>query len=552
DVLAEELWGEHPPASVAAAVQTLVYRLRRALAAAGVSESAGLRVTGSGYLLDVDAVRFDSHRFEELSAHGRRALATGDLAGGAGLFRQALALWRGPALGDFADRSFARIEAGRLNEARLEVVEELADAELAAGQPTAALALLEPHLAEHPLREQAWGRLMVALYRLGRQAEALRAYQDVRRLLAEELGLEPTPALRQLEQQILEQSPELERRGAVLVEAPTPGRADTFAFLFTDIEASTRRWEGDQEAMASDLARHDEIMRPTVEAHHGHLFAHTGDGLGAAFPTASDALAAAVAGQRALLDQKWLAETPLRVRMALHAGAAEPRQGTYFGPTLNRVARLLDMAGAGQIVCSGAAADLARDQLPAGVTLVDLGEHRLADLTRPERLYQATHPELPSDLGVVRGPEARHDNLPVAVTSFIGRHRELDELKKLLAISRLLTLTGVGGAGKTRLGLRLAADVRDRFPDGVWLVELGSISDPSLVAGETMAALGILVSGLGLETTAPEERLCDYLRLRSTLLIFDTCEHVLKPVSELVRTVLVNCPGVTVLATSRE
>ncbi len=334
--------------------------------------------------------------------------AAGDAEAGVGFLRQALALWRGPALGEFADRPFAWIEASRLDEARLEIVEALTEAELAAGRPAAALAMLEPHLAAHPLREQAWGRLMVALYRLGRQAEALRAYQDLRRLLNEELGLEPTPVLRQLEQKILEQSPELDQPVAVVpplpppgpdVPAPTPARADTFAFLFTDIEASTRRWEGDQEAMASDLARHDEIMRQTVETHHGHLFAHTGDGLGAAFPTASDALAAAVAGQRALLDQTWLAESPLRVRMALHAGAAEPRQGTYFGPTLNRAARLLDMAAGGQILCSRAAADLARDRLPAGVTLLDLGEHHLADLSRPERLYQAAHPELPAELG---------------------------------------------------------------------------------------------------------------------------------------------------------
>jgi predicted ATPase/DNA-binding SARP family transcriptional activator len=557
DALAEELWGEHPPASVAAAVQTLVYRIRRSLSAAGIPESAGLRSNGAGYLLDVDAARLDSYRFEELAASAREAFARGDPKMGIGLFRRALGLWRGPALGDLADHSFARIEGSRLDEARLEVVEELAEAELAAGEPAAALARLEPHLAEHLLRERAWGQLMVALYRLGRQAEALRAYQQLRRHLREELGLEPTPALRQLEQQILKQSPELDRAMPVVAEAPAtdaafPARADTLAFLFTDIEASTRRWEGDQDAMATDLARHDELMRQVVEDHHGHLFAHTGDGLGAAFPTASEALAAAVDGQWALLDQAWRAESPLRVRMALHAGAAESRHGTYFGPTLNRVARLLDMAAGGQILCSGAASDLARDHLPDGVTLVDLGEHRLADLSRPERLYQAVHPELPSDFGLARSPDAPLDNLPVLLTSFIGRLRELEELDKLLATSRLLTLTGVGGAGKTRLGLRLAAEVRDRFPDGVWVVELGPISDPSLVAGEIMAALGILVSGLGLENTAPEERLCDYLRLRSALLVLDTCEHLIKPVSDLVRVMLARCPGVTVLATSRE
>ena len=550
DALAEEVWGEHPPASVAAAVQTLVYRLRRALTAAGATSDLGLRASGTGYLLEVDDDRVDAHRFEDLTAPAREALRAGEPDAASGFFRQALSLWRGPALDGMADRAFARIEGDRLNELRLEVVEELADAELEAGRPAAAVTVLEPHVAEHPLREQAWGRLMLGLYRLGRQAEALRAYQDVRRVLGEELGLEPTPGLRRLEQQILEQSPDLER--PVAVTRPPPVRADTFAFLFTDIEASTRRWEGDQDAMASDLAQHDEVMRRVVEAHHGHLFAHTGDGLGAAFPTASEALAAAVAGQLALLSETWRAESPLRVRMALHAGAAEPRQGTYFGPTLNRVARLLDRATGGQILCSQAGADLARDQLPAGVTLLDLGEHRLADLTRPERLYQVSHPELPSDLLAVRSPDAPQDNLPMALTSFVGRQRELEELEKLLATSRLLTLTGVGGAGKTRLALRLAGEVRNLFPDGVWLVELGSVSDPSLVAREMMEALGILVSGLGLEATAPEVRLCDYLRPRTLLLVLDTCEHVIAPVGHLVQTILAGCPDVTVLATSRE
>jgi predicted ATPase len=421
-----------------------------------MADSVVLRATGSGYLLEVDPCQLDAHRFEELAARAREAVVAGRSDAAVDHFRQALSLWRGPALDDLADRAFARIEASRLDEARLEAVEELAEAELLAGRPAAALALLEPHLAQHPLREQAWGRLMLALYRLGRQAEALRAYQDLRRLLGEELGLEPTPALRHLEQQILEQSPDLDRpspragappsgNGETVASHPgTPRSVDTFAFLFTDIEASTRRWEGDQQAMASDLARHDQIMRQAVEAHHGHLFAHTGDG------------------------------------------------------------------------------------------------------------DQVAHPQLPSDFLLVRTQDAPLDNLPVGLTSFIGRQRELDELEKLLAISRLLTLTGVGGAGKTRLALRLAQDVRDRFPDGVWLVELGHLSDPSLVASEVMAALGILVSGLGLESTAPEARLCDYLRLRSVLLVLDTCEHVVRAVCQLVQAILAHCPQVTVLTTSRE
>jgi predicted ATPase/DNA-binding SARP family transcriptional activator len=553
DVLAEELWGDHLPVSVAAAIQTLVYRLRRVMAAGGAEEGdLSLRASGPGYRLEVDDSRVDSDCFEELVIQARKVSAEGDTGAAAQLFRESLSLWRGPALEDLADRQFARAEAARLNEARIEVVEELAEAEMATGRATAALALLEPHLATHPLREQAWGQLMVCLYRLGRQAEALRAYQDLRRVLGEELGLEPTPSLRRLEQQILEHRPELDGPRAPK-EAPGSGpAADTFAFLFTDIEASTRRWEGDQEAMAADLARHDELLEEAVVLHGGHLFTHTGDGLGAAFPTASAALAAAVAGQRALLGQMWMAPAPLRVRMAVHAGAAEPRQGTYFGPTLNRIARLLEKAAAGQIVCSLAAADLARDKLPADVVLLDLGEHRLPDLSRPERIYQVAHPELPSAFPPVRSPDAALHNLPMALTSFVGREGELEELDKLLGTTRLLTLTGLGGAGKTRLALELARRARERFLDGVWFIELGALREPSLVAPTVMAGLGILAGGLGSDATAPEDRLCEYLRARTLLIVLDNCEHLVRAAADLVHTVLARCPNVAVLATSRE
>ena len=210
--------------------------------------------------------------------------------------------------------------------------------------------------------------------------------------------------------------------------------------------------------------------------------------MGAAFPTAAAALAAAVAGQRTLLEQVWGAPAPLRVRMAVHAGTAEPRQGTYFGPTLNRTARLLEMASGGQILCTLVAADLAHDELPAGVTLLDLGEHRLADLTRPERIYQVAHPRLPSVFPPLHSPDAHRDNLPVALTSFVGRESELDEFEKLLPTTRLLTLTGIGGAGKTRLALEVAARFRERFPDRGTGEAICALLDQSMVAPVVMTA----------------------------------------------------------------
>ncbi|HEV3364577.1 MAG TPA: BTAD domain-containing putative transcriptional regulator, partial [Acidimicrobiia bacterium] len=414
DVIVDVLWPDGPPASAHSTLQSLVSRLRMELGAEGTR----LRLREAGYVLEADPGQVDARRFEDRASQGRDAAARGDPERAAELFGEALGLWRGPALADLADTDPFRPEAVRLEEARLGVVEDLAEAELALGRPAPALARLEPHVEANPLRERAWGQRMVALYRLGRQADALRAYQGLRRLLGEELGLEPTPALRQLEQQILVQSPELD---PLPPQAPAAREAaETEAFLFTDIEASTRRWEGDQDAMARDLGRHDLLLSQAVESAGGHVFSHTGDGLCAAFPTASAALSAALAGQQALLAAEWAGTAPLRVRMAVHAGAAERGGGTYLGPTLNRTARLLALASGGQVLCSQAGAELARDRLPRGVTLLDLGEHRLADLSRPERVYQLLHPDLPASFPPLRSPETRRHNLPLSLSSFVG------------------------------------------------------------------------------------------------------------------------------------
>jgi hypothetical protein len=236
----------------------------------------------------------------------------------------------------------------------------------------------------------------------------------------------------------------------------------------------------------------------------------------------------------------------------VHAGTAERRAGTYFGQALNRTARLLATAAGGQIICSQTAADLARDQLPPGLTLLDLGEHRLADLARPERVFQVTHPELPSDFPALRSLDAQRHNLPVALTSFVGRSKEVGEVDSLLSSSRLVTLTGVGGAGKTRLALQVAAGVDERFPDGVWLVELGPIRDAVLVISEAVTALGLRLSGLASTGVSLLEALCEHLRRRRMLLILDNCEHLIEAAADFAHALLARCPDVLVLATSRE
>jgi len=558
DAIVDELWGSRPLANPNASVQSLVSRLRHSLS--GACPAAEVRLVGRepGYLLEADRLQVDANRFEAAVDSGREAFQRGDARTAALVLEDALRLWRGPALADMADRRFARLEAARLDDARLAAEEELIEAELAVGRPERALARLERHVGENPLRERAWGQLMVALYRLGRQGDALRAYQEVRKVLREELGLEPTPWLRELEDHILQQRPELDglpQRLPGVVGTPGPHARpadDTAVFLFTDIEASTRRWEGDQEAMSQDLTRHDELLRQAVEEGGGRVFSHTGDGLCAAFATARGALAAAVAGQRSLCGQPWASAAPLRVRMAIHAGAAEQRDGNYVGQALNRTARLLTLGHGGQVLCSHVVADLVRDHLPPDVSLTPLGEQQLADLTRPESVFQVCSADLPSTFPPLRSPRSRRHNLPGALTSFVGRTRELDEVRGLIRSARLVTLTGVGGVGKTRLAVEAITKLLDEFADGAWLVELGPVNEPGLVAPTLMAALGLTSAGTPAGSGSVSDRLCEHLEDRRVLLLFDNCEHLLDATAELIHLLLSRCPAVAVAATSRE
>jgi len=561
DDMADALWRDSAPASVGATIHTLVSRLRRTL------EDAGGGITihsdGAGYVMNVDPTWVDAHTFEEYAAAGRRALATGSPDEAAISLRKALSLWRGPVLDDVSDRDFALPHIAHLDEARLRTTEQLAEAELARGQASMALEVLESAIARRPFREGLRGLEMVALYRLGRQADALAAFRALRRCLAEELGLEPTPALCGLERQILLQATELD--GPILPEGlpgatvvPKPGAAapaaelpvgGMLAFLFTDIESSTPRWEGDRAAMTTDLARHDDVLQTAVAAHHGRVFTHTGDGLGAAFPTVGAAISAAVGGQKALAEVTWSGTTPLRVRMAIHAGTAESRAGTFLGPTLNRTARLLDEASGGEVLCSQAAADLVRDEPLPDLSLAERGERHLRGFSRPESVWQVVHPAL-AGLGPPAPPPLRRTQLLATLTSFIGREAELAELVERLPRTRLLTVTGVAGVGKTRLAFELAARCGPAYADGVTVVELAPAGDDRPVAGVVLAALGL--AGAGPSVDAAEERLEQALVERQLLLVLDNCEHLVDSVSALIHRLLLHCPALTVLATSRE
>ncbi|MBV9279632.1 MAG: adenylate/guanylate cyclase domain-containing protein, partial [Chloroflexi bacterium] len=328
----------------------------------------------------------------------------------------------------------------------------------------------------------------------------------------------------------------------------TPLPSGTVTFLFTDVEGSTRRWEQHPTAMDRAIARHDAILKRSIEEHRGAVFKTVGDAFCASFSTAPQALRAALSAQRALAAEAWDDECAIRVRMAVHTGAAVERDGDYFGPPVNRVARLLSAGHGGQILLSGAAQELVRDVLPPRVDLRDLGEHRLKDLARPERIFQAVAPDLGSDFPPLKVLDRRPHNLPVQPTPLIGRQREVRAVCDLLRQDgvRLVTLTGPGGTGKTRLALQVAAELLDELPDGAYVVSLASIADPDLVLPAVAATLGLAEAGEGLVDT-----LTASLRDMRLLLVLDNVEHLM-PAAPAVGEILAACPDLKVLATSRE
>src|SRR5215207_9086915 len=330
-----------------------------------------------------------------------------------------------------------------------------------------------------------------------------------------------------------------------MVAVPT----GTVTFLFTDIEGSTKLWERHTGTMRTALARHDEILQEAIEGHGGFVFKTVGDAFCAAFATALDALESALAAQRAVLSERWGEEIDaLRARMALHTGTADERNGDYFGPAVNRVARLLSAGHGGQVLLSLATQELVRDQLPTGTWLRDLGERRLKDLSRPERIFQLAAPDLPPEFPPLRTLESSPNNLPLQHTPLIGREREVEEVCARLRSPgvRILTLTGPGGAGKTRVGLQAAAELLMEFEDGIFFVALAAIADPALVASTIARTLGLTESG----AQPPEELLKGYLRDRQTLLVLDNFEQVLEA-APLLDELLSAAPNLKILATSR-
>lgn len=323
----------------------------------------------------------------------------------------------------------------------------------------------------------------------------------------------------------------------------------TITFLLTDIEGSTRLWEQHPAAMRQALARHDSLIEQSVVACEGVVIKPRGEGDSrfAVFARATDAVRCACDIQRALWTEAWESPVQLRTRIALHTGEAELRDADYYGSAVNRCARLRSLGHGGQTLLSQVTHDLVQDSLPVGVRLRDMGIHRLRDLQRPERVYQLVIPNVPQDFPPLRSLHSLPNNLPQPLTSFVGRTQAITEIKTLLQTSALLTITGAGGCGKSRLSLQVASELLDRYPDGVWLVELAALTDPALVPQTIAQVLQLDEENQPLMTALQQA-----LQYKAVLLILDNCEHLVDACAHLANNLLQHCPHLHILATSRE
>ena len=449
DTLVELLWGEDPPRTAAKALQTHISALRRAL-------GDGFVLTqGTGWAIAESEV--DASRYKSAARLGRDAAATGDTSQAVARFEEALALWRG--IPELPDSRRGSSEKTRWIEGHAALVEDRADALLATARAAEIIGELEAAVAEAPLRERRWGQLMLALYRAGRQGDALGAYQRARTMLADELGIDPGPELRRLENAIVAQDASLD----VVVAQDLPSVMRAVTFLLTDIEGSTAAWEADAAAMALALARHDELAEQVVTSRGGRLVKTRGEGDAtfSVFERPSAAAAAAMELQDAISREQWNLREPMRIRIALHTGEVELRDGDYFGRAVNRAARLRSLAIGGQILCSGATAELVIDSLPDDVVLADLGLRELRNLARPEHVFELRleTAEESAQPPTSDAPPMERPGLPsvlIGTGPFVGRESELERLLSAWQTSLggsacAALIAGEPGVGKTRL-----------------------------------------------------------------------------------------------------
>jgi predicted ATPase/DNA-binding SARP family transcriptional activator/class 3 adenylate cyclase len=550
------LWPDSDLTAAANNFHQTLYAARRALGPSGADclplEEGFLSLAGEGGLL-VDVEQFEAAAVVATAAVKAAALAGAKGGQDPGVIQAALALYPGDLLPDdpYEEWTIRRREA--LRRLFVQLLLELACLHEVRGEYAPGVEALQRLLAVDPLHEEAHTALM-RLYALNGQRQlALRQYQALCEALQAELEVEPGEGSTQVYEAI--QSGRYPPSGGA--GSPLAGDGTQAAlpfgmvtFLFSDIEGSTSLWERQPQAMPAAVARHHAILQEAIASNGGVAFKVVGDQFQAAFRFAHQGVAAAVAAQQAVQAEAWPAATgPLRVRMGLHTGPAELAGEDYaVSHTLNRAARVMAAGYGGQVLLSQETAGLVERELPEGVGLLDLGEHQLKGLQRLEHLYQVVAPGLREEFP--RLPSARNHlhNLPAQLTSFIGREQQIAEVNGLVRNRRLVTLTGSGGVGKTRLALKAAEGLLEAFPDGVFLVELAPLADPELVAQACLQALGV-VGQPGVPIT---DSLVHYLGKKHLLLLLDNCEHLIAACTQLVDRLLKACPGLHVLATSRE
>lgn len=324
-------------------------------------------------------------------------------------------------------------------------------------------------------------------------------------------------------------------------------RSGTVTFLFTDIEGSTKLWEKNPEEMKAALAKHDSLLRSIFLMHNGQVVKTTGDGFHAVFTTATDAVQAAIHSQQAIQKDTWDGVT-IKVRMGIHTGEAEIRENDYFGQTLNLASRIMSAGHGGQILLSETTMQVAQKHLPGNVSFLDLGQHYFKGLSKAEKVFQATSPDLEQDFPALKSLTYATNNLPAQLTSFIGREKEVEQIKKRLEKSRLVTLTGSGGVGKTRLSIQVASELLNEYPNGVWVVELAPITDPAFVARVICGVLDITLPS----NASPLIVLTEYLHAKKLLLVMDNCEHLIETCAQICDSLLHTCPNLRIFASSRE
>jgi predicted ATPase/DNA-binding SARP family transcriptional activator len=512
--LVELVWGEDPPRTAERTLQSYVARLRR-----GLGQDTIIRA-GTAYRLDVPAESVDVLRFERHLDEGR--------------LEEALVEWTGT---PFAGLDTPGLDAtiSGLTERWLGAVELDLERRVEHDAPST-IGRLTELTAQHPFREGLWALLMTALYRAGRQADALAAYRTAREQLVEQLGVEPGPRLQELELRILSHDEPL-RPEPSLTKTESSNPSGTVTFCFTDVEGASRWWAEHRAAMAEAMARHHELVKTTTERHGGHVFATGGDSVGVAFNRTGDAALWATELQAAMASEPWPDGIELKLRIGMHTGEAEEHEGGYYGPAVNLAARLAAAGHGGQTLLSATAANILGD---ADVRV--LGSYHLDEVVGEQRISQLGTDVYPA----LRIEDRFQGNLPRRLGRLIGRDDELTAVRDAISAYPLVTLVGPGGIGKTRLSI--AAARQAQVGGDAWLIELAEVGSPDQVARAVADTLDVSErAGEPLTRSIVKS-----LESRRAMLVLDNCEHVLEGAAAITDAIIRGCEHVRVLATSRE